>query len=266
MEDLTCLETMMTLTISSAAVKDEKPVSLLIAAQPESGKTSVLMQFRQNKQLSYLTDCTAYGLIKTIVPQIENNKISHIVIPDLLKPLARSESTVKNFVTFMNALIEEGILDMSTYVVNESRNVAVRCGLITAITRGELHDRRHQWHRMGFLSRCVPFSYSLSPATVQKIFASIVKQEYRQEQQIRLALPKRPKDIVLPESISEQLALDTKVIAEAQDTYGFRLQKQFQTLLKASALLNKRTLVTEDDLKTVQDLLHWVNFDYHHAR
>jgi len=51
------------------------------------------------------------------------------------------------------------------------------------------------------------------------------------------------------------------MIAKAQDTYGFRLQKQFQALLQASALDHNRKSVNKSDVDRVLHLMNWVNFD-----
>jgi hypothetical protein len=56
---LDALERTVQATLYSACVKDERPLSLLIVAKPESGKTLVLKKYRENKGIVYLTDCTA---------------------------------------------------------------------------------------------------------------------------------------------------------------------------------------------------------------
>jgi len=74
--------------------KDEKPLSLLIVAKPESGKTLVLKKYRENKGIVYLTDCTAYGLTRDILPKVISGEIRHILIADLITPLSKSAKTI----------------------------------------------------------------------------------------------------------------------------------------------------------------------------
>ena len=157
MKDLDPLVDMVTLTLYTAYIKNvPKPNSLLIIAKPESGKTEILKKFIPNKNVTYLSDITAFGIERDYLSKIESGEIRHIIIPDLLKPLSRKESTVKTFITMMNALIEEGIASASTYAMRRTSEKHVKCGIITAITGEELSDQRHNWGRIGFLSRIVP--------------------------------------------------------------------------------------------------------------
>lgn len=262
MKDLDALVDMVVLVLLSAYVRDAKPVSLLIVAHPESGKTEVMKKFAVNKTVAYLSDVTSYGIQRDYLNDIESRKVRHIMIPDLLKPLSRKESTVNSFITFMNSLIEEGVAGISTYAT--PRLVfpkPVKCGLIAAITSDEFKDHRHKWKRLGFLSRTIPFSYSYGIPTVNKVFQYIIGLEYIKEHDIELDVPKEDKQIKLPRKYAQAILPSTAVVARAQESYGFRLQKQFQTLLQASALQSHRKIVNENDVQRVLRLMDWVNFD-----
>jgi len=263
MKDLDPLVDMVTLTIYTAYIKNlPKPNSLLIIAKPESGKTEIMKKFISNKNVAYVSDLTAYGIERDYLSRIEAREIRHIIIPDLLKPLSRKESTVKTFVTMMNGLIEEGIASVSTYATKRSSEKHVKCGIITAITGEELKDQRHNWGRIGFLSRIVPFSYSYGIITVKKVFDYILGLGYMKESDILLGrIPKQDKVIKLPKRYAQAILPSTTAIAQAQKTYGFRLQKQFQALLQASALEKGRKSVTSQDVERVLNLMNWVNFD-----
>ena len=263
MKDLEPLVDMITLTIYTAYVKNvQKPNSLLVIGKPESGKTDVMKKFIRNKNIVYLSDVTAFGIERDYLAKIETGEIRHLVIPDILKPLSRKESTVRTFVTTMNALVEEGIASESTYITKRVSQVPVKCGLITAITGDELRDQRHNWGRIGFLSRIVPFSYSYGIETVKRIFDYILGLDYLKEHDIELKrIPKQDKAIKLPRRYAQAILPSTTTIARAQDTYGFRLQKQFQALLQASALEKGRTSVNSRDVERVLHLMNWVNFD-----
>jgi len=263
LKDLEPLVLMITLTLYTAYIKNvSKPNSLLIIARPESGKTEVLKKFIPNKNVVYLTDATGFGIERDYLSKIEAGEIRHIIIPDLLKPLSRKESTVKAFITTMNALIEEGVASASTYATRRSSEKHVKCGIITAITGEELDDQRHNWGRLGFLSRVVPFSYSYGIETVKKVFDYILGLDYLREHDIELKrVPKQDKVIKLPRRFAQAILPSTVAIAKAQETYGFRLQKQFQALLQASALEKSRPTVNLRDVDRLLPLMDWVNFD-----
>lgn len=254
---------MLLLTILTAYVENvAKPNSLLIVAKPESGKTDVMKKFAINRNIAYLNDVTAFGIQRDYSDQIQRGEIRHLMIPDLLKPLSRKASTVNTFVTFLNSLLEEGVLATSTYASRMVYEKPIRCGLIAAITSEEFSDRRHKWERLGFLSRMVPFSYSYATPTVSKIFRHIVGLDYLAEKDIQLNLPKTNKPIKLPARFAEAILPSTTAIAkQVQNAYGFRLQKQFQALLQASALDHKRNAVNKEDVQRILGLMDWVNLN-----
>lgn len=142
----------------SPYIKNEKPISLLIVGKAESGKSSVMKQYRENKGVVYLTDCTAYGITRDILPKIVSGEIKTIMIPDLLTPLSKQTKTRQSFIAFLNNLIEEGVAKIRTYSTVWNRDV--KANVITAITDEALRDARHSWAKMGFLSRFIIFSYS----------------------------------------------------------------------------------------------------------
>jgi hypothetical protein len=264
LRDLESLVDIIKLTLYTAYIKNvPKPNSLIIIAKPESGKTEVMRKFAINKNVAYLSDVTAYGIQRDYLSKMEAGEVRHVIIPDLLKPLSRKESTVNTFITMMNSLIEEGVAAMSTYATSGPLvfKKPVRCGLVTAITGEEFRDHRHNWKKKGFLSRTIPFSYSYGIRTVNKVFESILELGYLKEREIKLDIPKQDKEIRLLKKFARSILPSTATIAKAQDTYGFRLQKQFQALLQASALDHNRKSVNASDVDRVLHLMSWVNFD-----
>jgi hypothetical protein len=264
LKDLGPLIDIIKLTLLTSYIKNvPKPNSLIIIAKPESGKTEVMKKFQIYKNVAYLSDVTAFGIQRDLLGKIESGEVRHIIIPDLLKPLARKESTVNSFITMMNSLIEEGVAAMTTYATRGlvAFKKPVKVGLITAIKSDEFKDNRHNWKKKGFLSRTIPFSYSYGMSTINKVFESILDLEYMKDQDIKLKIPKQSVDVKLPEEYARAILPSTTMIAEAQETYGFRLQKQFQALLQASALDRGRRVVNRSDVDRVLRLMNWVNFD-----
>lgn len=161
------LKKMIECALVSPYIKDEKPISLLIVAKPESGKSSVMKQYRENKGIVYLSDCTTYGITRDILPKIVSGETKTIMIPDLITPLSKQTKTRQSFTAFLNNLIEEGVAKIATYSTVWNKDASAN--VITAITDEALRDARHNWAKMGFLSRFVVFSYSYSISTVTEI-------------------------------------------------------------------------------------------------
>ena len=258
--ELDPLERTVKAVLFSAYVKDEKPLSLLIVAKPESAKTAILKKFRTSKGVVYLTDCTAYGLTRDILPRIESGQVKHILIADLITPLSKSTKTRKAFIAFLNNLIEEGVAKMSSYVSMWEKEV--RCGLIAAVTEEELKDGRHDWAKMGFLSRTFLFSYSYPISIVQRIFDSLMNDKSGVGESIELSFPSEPVDVVLPEDITRDLIPISMKIGQSMQLYGFRFFLNSKTLLKALALMKGKKEVTREELKEFMELANHFNWEF----
>ena len=150
------------LVVFSSYIKGEQPVSVLVTAPVEAGKTELVLNFAQNEGCIALTDATAFGIMRDYGQLIIDKKIRHLIIPDLVKPMSRGRDTVHSFIAFLNGLTEEGIVRISTYAqqigvpqqsTGQSQPIPVKCGLIATLAKGVLLDGRHHWSRMGFMSR-----------------------------------------------------------------------------------------------------------------
>jgi hypothetical protein len=130
----------------------------------------------------------------------------------------------------------------------------IRCGLISTITPKALQDQRSGWRKFGFMTRMLPVSYSYSQPTIDAIFNSILQHQYRQEQPFNPNLPNTDTSVKLPENIAADTEILARFLAQAEGTYGFRYQKQLQTLMMGSALFNGRKEVTKDDYDFISGL------------
>lgn len=264
----------MELTFYSAYLKGEAPVSALITAPPEAGKTETVMAFADNEGIVILNDCTAFGIMRDYGDAIREKKVRHLVIPDLVRPLARGKDTVHSLVAFLNSLIEEGVLRISTYAENigvkptEEGEAAmpVKCGLVATLAREILEDGRHHWKNMGFMSRLVPISYQYAVPTALSIHQSIAKREYLEQKPIKLNIPKEDATICLEEPQAGKLMELTTYIGNKeglQETYGFRLQKHIQRLAMASALKEGREKVEDVDIEKLTAVSGCINLEYY---
>jgi hypothetical protein len=254
------LQTIIECTLISPYIKDEKPLSLLIVAKPESGKSSAMKQYRKNAGVVYLTDCTAYGITRDILPKIVSGEIKTIMIPDLITPLSKQTKTRQSFVAFLNNLIEEGVAKITTYstVWNKDANA----NIITAVTDDALRDARHGWAKMGFLSRFIIFSYSYTISAVMEILNSYSTQGYALNNR-KLQLPNKPVPVLLSPDIANQLNPVAMKIGEQFRLYGFRAKINFRCLLKCLAYRDgKRRVVTNDDFQSLLTLADYMIFDY----
>ena len=272
------IEKIIKCVLASGKLEDERPLSGIIVAPVECGKTTLIRKHcLRSHQVFYTTDATAFGIIrdtdnlKLLSP---NGEVTHIVIPDLLTCFGRKAETVNTFIHFMNSLIEEGVVNISTYAVHIKSPIAeVKAGLITAIPPGPFSDKRRHWKRIGFLSRALPISYDYNAITEMDIFSYIEDQKHLAERLQALQLGKKPKKIILPTNLAKSLeplairiaanlSKKTDVFGDDRDTlHGFRSQRQLQTFAKALALLDGKDEVDKGCIKEVMRLSEFLNLD-----
>lgn len=257
------LKKMIECALISPYIKNEKPISLLIVAKAESGKTSAMKLYRQNKGVAYVTDCTAYGITRDLLPKMVSGEIRTLMIPDLLTPLSKSSKTRQSLIAFLNNLIEEGIVKITTYAVIWNKDV--KANVITAVTDQAIKDGRHEWAKMGFLSRFIVFSYSYNLSTIMEILNNYSKHGLNIENE-KLQLPKKEIDIELPQEIADRLNPIAMKIGEQFQLYGIRAKINFRTLLKALAYRNGRKTVTEAEFQEFLELADYMNFKYNPIR
>jgi hypothetical protein len=265
------LRDLISMSLASAYLRDEKSVSLLIIAKPESGKTTILTSFAVNNGIAYLSDITYSGIIN-MLGDIQDGKIKTILIPDMLKALGRKEATVENLITLLNALIEEGVKTIATYNYFKEFRTFVRCNIIAAITSTDWFLRKATLGSTGFLSRVVPFSYNYSYEDVEAIFKEIIEGKANDIvfEKVKVGrVGKAGKEVILPVELGERIKENVvKKIVErinralGLDIYGFRLQRNLQALAKASALLRGDDTVREEDIKKLEYVSEWINFDF----
>ena len=252
--------------IISPYIKGEKPISLMIVAKPESGKTTTMKIYRNNKGIQYLTDCTAYGITRDLLPKLISGEIKTLMIADFTTPLSRSTKTRKNFIAFLNNLIEEGVAKMTTYATIWEKEV--KANVITGVTDMAVYDGRRHWANMGFLSRFIIFSYSYGLSHVSKILEYYSRDDTELEEYVteKLKIPKDEIDISLPKEIADKLDGISQKIGTLQNLYGIRAKINLRSLIKSIAYLNGHNKVTLNDYNELLELAEYMNLDFNIIR
>jgi len=254
------------LTLLTAYLKEEKPVSLLIISdRPESGKTEIIKNFNGTKVVALVTDATAYGIWRDFHKELREGKIKHILFPDFLTPLSRQKPTVESLITTLNALIiEEGLSEIHTGFLEPINIESSRpIGVILAMIRGPYEKHKKTWIQNSFLSRLLVLSYRFSDKRVKDIFKSILMDEYRSPTKLSIPVPNQPQSVECPLEMGVQLKLlmdDLK--GEGEHVYGFRMLKDLRRLAMASALADNRDVVDREDVDKVKALSSFFNERY----
>jgi len=195
--------------------------------------------------------------MRDILPKILSGEVKHIMIADLITPLSKSTKTRQSLIAFLNNLVEEGVAKVTTYASVWDKEV--NCGLVTAITEDALADGRHDWAKMGFLSRMHLFTYRYSISAVHKIFESLLEDKSGISEHETLDLPAEPVDVCLPSEMAKDLIPISARIGESMQIYGFRFFLNAKTLLKALALIKKKTVAEKEEFDEFLELSNYLN-------
>ena len=236
-------------------IKGERPLSLLLIAKVGFGKSQLLNRYSISSDgVYYATDITPYALHKTHQNELKSGKIKHIIIPDLLNALNKPKEQAEAFITFFNALIEEGIAKVESRSSDFVIRFPVSIGLITAIAQQDYDRRRHKWATMGFLSRNIIVRYGYSQTTINKIIKSIILREYREDHPVKMEMWNAPQEVTFPIEIGVKIYKIAEKVKDPSDTMGGRKLKQLQRFAMGLALRDHRLEVNNDDYTELERL------------
>jgi hypothetical protein len=263
------------LTLQTGYLKHlETPVNLLLIAKPESAKTATMAMFKIKG--TYTTNnITQAVIVAKILAMIENQGLKHLIIPDILNAIEKDYTTKKGFLNMMKTLIEEGITSLDTFNMrtNKVYNPPIKCGLITAITSDSYYGQynpqtqrfengiKHYWKTIGLLSRFIPFSYEYEMLKIRKIFQFIEKEDYTKPQS-KQTIKRTMTDVKGNPELFQQFEISSMTIGKEISGYGLRVQRSFQALAKANALLNDGKEVAQKDIDKILKLGNWMNFRF----
>jgi len=261
MNGLTTIKEIVEPTFISGYIEGEQPGSLLITAEVEEGKSYLVSHYSSLPGVAYLSDATAYGIVKSYYQELENGNLKHLAFPEFIRPLERQKDTAASLVAFLAELMEEGVKEIRTFATSFQLPRPVKAGVIACIAKGNLRWRERYWNETGFLSRSLVVSYSYSAQTEEEVRKSIMKRS--PSTAAPLLLPTQCK-VELPEKIAGEIAKLAKPLAQAlyPPLHGFRMQKHLQRLAMVSALRGSRAKVEDEDFEKIRDMSRYFNLQY----
>ena len=244
---------------ASAYLKTDKPISLLIIAEPDSGKSQLILSYRMNGA-ECLTDVTSKGLWEVLKTK-ENGKPVILVIPDFNAILSHRPAVSGPTLGALLSLLEEGTMKLADpHGVRDMKGQKV--SLITAITPVLFAQKVRRWKASGFFRRFIPIHYKYSQETTDKINLSIQNGLYTQEFTVtEIKLPEKKVFVTLPKTIAKEVNEFSKLISERVESRGFTIHKSFRSYVKARALLRQSRTVTKVDLEDLKRAAQFVRIE-----
>lgn len=249
--------------ILTGKTKNVEPVSLLLIATPESGKTSVVLE-KDCKSIKAFADLTGRGLHEVLKTHKE---VTHIIINDMVSTLSHKQSVNKYIISQLNAMTEEGITNIATPRGVESFDIGKR-GLIASLTLELAKDSRHWWNRIGFTSRMFPFCYQYPAELIVKIKACIDENAVDGHMPITIKrdeffIPQNPLKVRYPENCLKEVRQISDLRSVRLQEQGLRRLKQYHGIVQAHALWRGRSKpeVNHFDVDFLRKVDGYVSYD-----
>lgn len=248
-------------TILTGRVKDESPVSVVLIATPECGKTSIVMS-RPCKAAMPLTDATGKGLMELCKMRAE---LSHFILNDLVAIMSHRQTVNQYTMAVINAMTEEGITAVA-FPGTVDTFAAGKRAIIACTTSDLFVDSRRWWHKIGLSSRMLPFAYDHDKALQIKIKNLIQNGKSGQ------SLPAKPMELVVPNDkidvrINKPEIATIRKMADfrasvLEDPKGYRRLKQFICLTKAHAIYRttKNPVVNAQDINFLERVDRYISY------
>jgi len=248
-------------TLYSAYLKDEKPLSLILAAPPEHFKTASLMTLEGN-QAVLVTSFTPFGFIRDYYSKLKEGRLKYILIPDMFA-LFQSKYIRNDVIGLLLDLLEHGTLNISKYRNRGTPDIIekVKLGVIMATTPKFLEDGRHRWmYENGFLSRFLIISYQYDDILLGEIHDAVEKERTKIERK-NLDIQKEEMEVRCQPRFIKKLKPLLSQTQKAQDSRGIRLREHVRCLLKANSFKHNRTEVNDEDVLEVGVFLKYANLE-----
>lgn len=255
--------------LMTGKVKSFEPVSAIIIATPECGKTSIVTDAfttGRTKSAIQLTDVTGRGLMELCKNHPE---VTHFIFNDMVTILSHKQSVNTYTLSVLNAMTEEGIQSAAYPGRVESYEHGKRA-IIGCVTTAMMKDQRRWWNAHGLSSRLFPFCYDHNAALTIKVKDSIEMGEGKKRKKktskrggyvvkkvaVEMSPEIRKKVRVLSDIISHSLG----------DSKGYRRLHQFNSLIRGHALArgDRAKKVSQKDLEFLYRIQPYISYENPH--
>lgn len=232
----------------------ETPLSAILVAPVESGKTAILHQFVPTRGILCLSDLTAWGIQHYYLKQMREGLIKRILIPDMINPANRKQETVSSLITFFNSYISwEGVGNIVTYAMNIKLKDPLKGSLLTTMATKDFWRMRKQLAAVGFISRLLIIGYKNSQQVARDILYSIAAGNNTWKQ-YNLPLPGEHRAVDISVELAERLIPQAEYMGRRAEGYGARAMHQLKMLCKCRALSEGREQVNDSDVDRILHL------------
>jgi hypothetical protein len=246
--------------VHTGFIKDDKPLSVMLIAAPESGKTSVT-QDRDCTSVLTVSDMIGSGLLEELQAK---PGIRHVIINDMVSIMAHKDVTNARTFAILNMLSEEG-LGKIVMPGGLAKNLGGRqVGFICCIPSQLAGDNRRWWNSTGFASRLLPFNYVYSERLLLQIKRTIIMTGLYKNKRVEKKEGVNP-IVEFSVSIKKSESADIQAIADSISKrlteQGLRRGKQLRSLAAGRALSFNRRQVNSSDIDFLWKIEEHIDFE-----
>lgn len=249
--------------ILTGRVKGIEPVSLMLIADPEHGKTSVVLS-KDCEGVVVLSDVTGKGIQNLCQMKPE---ITHFVINDLTAVTAKKHNVSEFTMSMLMAMTEEGIR-ATAYPNGVQQFDSGKRGVIVCATTQGATDGRTWWVKSGFASRLLPFCFTHSTQLTLKIKSAIDTGRFDgcwrrdEKQREQFPIPKATIEVGISNAMAEEIGRIADFRATQLGEKGYRRRHQYRGLARGHALLRswKKPAVNDKDIDFLRRVDPYVNY------
>lgn len=274
--------------IHTECVKGVQPVSAVLIAGSDAGKTQLLLEHIP-------TTCRILNDFhySSILPMLEGkngDSPKRIIVPDFNLVLSHRPVVASLTCALLLGLMGEGLDEIpgvdgaSKLRIEKLRDKGVRLSMLTAMTGQMFRAKRGKWRDTGFLRRMLPIHYKYSSSTVAKI-QDYLALTYADARNLLVKYAREPFRLPKSQQIHVNNAYHGVIKERAESTrkdhllwfwenrrdgmkhpicaidYPFTIQQTFTAICAAHALMDGRDHVGDADILFLDDARRFVRYD-----
>lgn len=228
----------LSLVLTTGALSDERPKSVLIVGPPGTGKTELVKRFGEPEDPTFNPTCriignlSSWGLRNFLRMEVPRGA-SHVIVPEFQTLFMRRADTWQGVQGLLLQALDEGVGDYYNGPVPENYGGA-RIGMLGAMTRDAYLNVREDLTKTGFLSRFLTLRWTRTRRQIEDSLRKGARGELSELKKVRLRLPTTPALVRVPERVSNVILDYTRHHSTPEQTS--RDYRRWMAFTKSAAL------------------------------
>lgn len=227
-------------------VSNGRPQSVVLVAEPGSGKTELLERlsnyFLPNGHLAYYSDMT-FRTVIDVLKLASRGQVTHVVLPEFQKIIARKKAVAESTLAIMLQMMEEGVHTVA-YGPRTIDLKGARAGILAATTVTSLRKNPYLISDLAIDSRAFFIDATGTRDELLEIERRIAVGDVRSLRKLRLTLPDRKVHVDVPAKVGLTMREWVREMEKGLvRTYGTRTFTKFMHTIKGVALADGSDVV-----------------------